>query len=109
MKAFRAGIELKMEGFSGHKQPILAILRKAYDCGPKAEPFDEEKSWSRVEKSAHQYFLQERAKQEAMSSAECEARQRVIAAALKRAQSLIEAAMQDEVGDALFSAWCEKA
>lgn len=109
MKAFKAAIEVKMTAFSNHKQPLLAILREAYDCGPQADPFDMEKSWHRLETSAHQYFLQERAKQEAMSSAKCEARLRAIAAALKQASNLIEAAKQDEVGDALFSAWYEKA
>jgi hypothetical protein len=108
MKALNAAIEVKMTAFNKHKQPLLAILREAYDGGPQAEPFDEEKSWVRLENSAYQYFLQERAKQEAMSSAECEARLRAIAAALEPASSLIEAAKQDEVGDALFSAWYEK-
>ena len=97
-----------MARFGGHKEPLLAILRNAYDCGPQAEPFDEKKSWFRLETSAHQYFLQERAKQEAMCSAKCEARLRAIAKALEQASSLIEAAKQDEVGDALFSAWYEK-
>jgi hypothetical protein len=102
-------VEVNMAHFGGHKEPLLAILRNAYDCGLQAEPFDEEKSWFRLETSAHQYFFQERAKQETMSSAEREARLRAIAAALKQASSLIEAAKQDEVGDALFSAWCDKA
>ena len=44
-----------------------------------------------------------------MSSANREARQRAIADALKRARSLIEEAMLDEVGDDLFSAWSDKA
>jgi hypothetical protein len=109
MKAFIAAVEVNMAHFGGHKEPLLAILRNAYDCGPKADPFDMEKSWLRLETSAHQYFLQEKAKQEAMSSAEREARLRAIAEALKQASSRIEAAKQDEVGDALFSAWCEKA
>ena len=109
MKAFKTAIEVKMTAFNNHKGPLLAILRNAYDCGPQAEPFDEEKSWFRLETSAHQYFLQERAKQEAMCSAKCEARLRAIAKALEQASSLIEAAKRDEVGDALFSAWCEKA
>ena len=98
-----------MARFGGHREPLLAILRNACDCGPQAEPFDEKKSWFRLETSAHQYFLQERAKQEAMCSAKCEARLRAIAKALEQASSLIEAAKQDEVGDALFSTWYEEA
>ena len=76
MKAFKTAIEVKMTAFNNHKGPLLAILRNAYDCGPQAEPFDEEKSWFRLETSAYQYFSQEGAKQEAMSSAEREARLR---------------------------------
>jgi hypothetical protein len=109
MRAFNAAIEVKMTAFNNHKQPLLAILREAYDCGPKAEPFDEEKSWSRLETTAHLYFMQERAKQEAMTSANREARLRAIAEALKRTLTLIDEATQDEVGDDLFSAWCENA
>jgi hypothetical protein len=109
MKAFKAAIEDNMAGFNGHKEPLLAILRDAYDCGPKADPFDEEKSWVRLETSAHQYFLQEMAKQELMNSAIREARQRAIEKALKRARNLIDEAMLDEVGYDLFSAWSDKA
>jgi len=109
MNAFNAAVEFNMTGFNGHKEPLLAILRDAYDCGPKAEPFDEKKSWLRLETTAHQYFVQERGKQEAMSSADREARQRAIAEALKRARGLIEEAIQNEVGDDLFSAWREEA
>jgi hypothetical protein len=108
MKAFNAAIEVKMAGFNSHKDTLLIILRDAFDCGPKAEPFDEEKSWFRLETSAYHYFMQERAKQEAMTSANREARLRAIAKALKRASCLIDEAMLDEVGDDLFSAWFEK-
>jgi hypothetical protein len=108
VKAFKAAVEANMARFGGHKESLLAVLRNAYECGPQAEPFDEEKSWFRLETSAYQYFSQEGAKQEAMSSAEREARLRAIAKALKQASSLIEAAQRDEVSDALFSAWYEK-
>jgi hypothetical protein len=109
MKAFNAAIEVKMTAFYNHKQPLLAILREAYGGGPQAEPFDEEKSWSRLETTAHLYFMQEGAKHEAMSNANREARQRAIGEALKNARNLIDKAMLDEVGDDLFSAWSEKA
>jgi len=98
-----------MVDFEAHKEPLLAILRDAYGCGPQADPFDEEKAWFRLEHSAYQYFLQERVKQKTMSSAKCETRLRAIAKKLKQASSLIIAAKQDEVGDALFFAWNEKA
>jgi hypothetical protein len=109
MQAFSAAIEVKMATFDNHKQKLLSILREAYDLGSKAAPFDDAQSWLRLETTAHQYFIQEGAKQEAMSSASREARQRVIGEALKRARSLIDEAMLDEVGDDLFSAWSEKA
>ena len=78
-------IEVDMARFGRHKEHILTILRNAYDGGPQAEPFDEKTSWFRLEISAYQYFLQERVKQEAMSSATCETRLRAIAAALEQA------------------------
>jgi hypothetical protein len=109
MKAFHDAIEVNMAGFNGHKEPLLAIIRDAYDRGPKAEPFDEEKSWIRLERTAHHYFLQERVKQGTLSGADREARHRAIEKALQRAHSLIDEAMLDEVGDDLFSAWVEKA
>jgi hypothetical protein len=109
MKAFNAAIEVKMAAFDSHKQTLIAILHDAYGGGPKAVPFDEEKSWFRLETTAHQYFMQERAKQDAMSNANREARQRAIGAALKQARNLIDEAMLDEVGDDLFLAWSEKA
>ena len=109
VKAFNAAIEVEMTAFNDHKQPLLAILREAYDCGPQADPFNEEKSWFRLETTAHQYFMQERAKQIAMTSANREARLRAIKDALKRTLTLIDEATQDEVGGDLFSAWCEKA
>jgi len=104
IKAFNAAIEAKMAAFSSHKQHVLAILRDAHDGGPKAKPFDEERSWLRLERTAHQYFIQESAKQEANGNANRETRQRAIEVALRRARTLLDEAMLDEVGDDLFSA-----
>jgi hypothetical protein len=108
MKSFNAAIDVKMTVFEGHKPTLLSIIREAHNCGPKAEPFDDAKSWYRLEIAAHQYFMQERTKQEAMSSADREARLRKIGNALNRAHSLIEEVLSNEVGDDLFSMWSEK-
>ena len=107
-EAVKADIELKLAGFSGHKEQFLSLLHDAHDRGPQTEPFDEDKSWFGVEATAYQYFWRERAKQEIMSRGDCETRYRAIADVLKPARSLVEEAAQSpDLANDLIWAWWE--
>lgn len=100
-----APIAGKLAEFERHKGDLLAKLRKAYERGPKSEPFNGEKSWHDLVFIAKMYFWGEIAKREAMPPAERFNRLRQLARALGRAHSLAELAMRENIGGDLFRAW----
>jgi hypothetical protein len=107
-KAVRADIEARLVEFDHHKEPLLNILRDAHNHSPKSEPFNEDKWWFHLGSLARIYSWQARVKQETMPVAEREARLRALAKALGNARGLTDKALQDDVGDDLFSAWWEE-
>jgi hypothetical protein len=92
MKAFKAEIELNLARFSGHKEQLLRNLCDAYNSGPKAEPFDREKSWLWIETTAYQYFVRQILKQTLTGSADRETRYRAISEVSQRARKKIDKA-----------------
>ena len=106
MQAIKANVEANLSKFERHRETILAILRNAHQGGPKSDPFDENTTWDRLTRLAHSFLLQERVKQETMAAADRKAQLSELATALKRSRTLVEE-MHDDVGDDLFSAWCE--
>jgi len=66
-------IELKLAGFRGYKEQLLSLLSNANDHGNKAQPFDRDKSWFRIETIAYKYFARKIVTQSVMSGADREA------------------------------------
>ena len=106
VQAIKADVEASLSKFEGHREAILTILRNEHQREPKTDPFDENATWDRLARFAHSFLLQERVKQATMPDAELKAQLNELATALTRSRTLVEE-MQDDVGDDLFSAWCE--
>jgi hypothetical protein len=104
MEAFRAAIDAGLLRFEHHKEALLDILRGARNPKTKSEPFEEDKWWLRLTNLAGTYFWEEK-QREMMPSGDRAKRLLILAKALEKARSLTDAAMEDEVGDDLFSAW----
>jgi hypothetical protein len=108
MKAFKAEVESNLNRLSGHKKQLLSLLSDSYDRGTKAEPFDADKSWSRIETTAYQYFARQILKQTVTSGADRGARYRVISDTARKAISMIdEARRYPDLGNDLIKAWLE--
>jgi hypothetical protein len=88
---------------------LITILHEAYNLGLKSESFDQSISWFRLTNLADTYHWAAGVTQEKMYNADRKARLRVLAKTMEKARGLIDRAMQDDVGDELFSAWCEEA
>jgi hypothetical protein len=104
-EAVRAAIDADLLNFEHHKEGLLTTLRRARNPDSESEPFDEGKWWLRLTGLAGIYCWEARVKHETMSSGERAKRLLILAKALGKARSLIDAAMEDDVGDDLFSAW----
>ncbi len=98
--AVKEAIDASLDLFDRHKEELLDGLRRA-----KRQPFDEDKAWRRLTSLAGQYVWRERVKQEVTKPAARKKRLRGIADALERARDRISEAMQNDVGDDLYSAW----
>jgi hypothetical protein len=107
MEELKAEIDAGLAAFEQHKISLLDHLQKVYQRGPKPEPFDAEKSWRGLTHYATMYFWQARVKQETVPAAHRVERLRDLARILGRARRMVETAMQDDVGNDLFSAWRE--
>ena len=106
-EAVLAAIDAGLLKFEHHKKALLDILRRART--PKFEPLEEDKWWRRVTNLAGKYFWEQRVKQhETLPSGDRAKRLLILARALGKARSLTDKAMEDDVGDALFSAWQEE-
>jgi hypothetical protein len=106
-EAVRAAIEAHLVEFDHHKGALLNMLRDAHCHSHKSEPFNEDKWRFYLTNVAGIFFWQARAKQEMMPIADREARLRQLAKHLGNARGMTDKAMQDDVGDDLFSAWWE--
>jgi hypothetical protein len=106
-EAVYARKEAALAPFNRHKAALLAHLRKAYERGPKSEPFDEEKSWHDLTRLAEWYFWLEEMIQETMPAAGRIKKLRELATILGRARGMLHKAMQDDVGTDLFKALFE--
>ena len=93
--------------FDRHKETILATLRDVYERGPESKPFDGEKAWRSLTGLARFHSGRGGVRQEPMPAADRIERLGDIAKALGRARRLVNRAMQNDVGDALYSSWWE--
>jgi hypothetical protein len=107
IEELKAEIDAGLAAFEQHKISLLEHLQNVYQRGPKSEPFDAEKSWQGLTRLAWMYFWRARLKQETVSAAHRVERLRDLARTLGRARRMVEMAMQDDVGNDLFSAWCD--
>jgi hypothetical protein len=99
--------EASLDIFDRHKEALLITLRNDYERGPRAEPFDADRSWRGLTSLAGAYFWRARVKQQVMPAAELVARLRELEKAFGNARALADKAMQDDVGSALGSSWWE--
>lgn len=90
-----------------HKKDILDVLRNEYERGAKSKPFDGDKAWRHIIGLAGSYFRPGSVKKEIVPAAEQVKRLRKLEEVLGKARTLIDEALQDEVGGALHSSWCE--
>jgi hypothetical protein len=90
--------------FEQHKTALLDILRKAYESGPKSEPFDEQLAWSDLIGAAIWLFGR-KFDRKPLLPARCRERLLDFANVLKRAGKMADNAMQDDVGIDLFRGW----
>ena len=106
-EAVKAAIEVGLTAFDRHQEALLTILRNDYERGPRAEPFDADRSWRGLTSLAGAYFWRATVKQEVMPAAELVGRLRELEKAFGSARALADKAMQDDVGGALCSSWWE--
>jgi hypothetical protein len=104
----RRAIDAELLKFEAHKEVLLTILRDAHNDGPKSERFNESRTWFHLTNLAGIYHGEAIVKQASMSSGDRAKRLLILAKALGKARRLTDAAMEDDVGDALFLAWKEK-
>lgn len=104
-EAVKADIEAGLDAFEKHKDGLLGLLRHGPKRGAKPKPFDRDKAWHRLTHLAGDYFWRARLKQEITPAAERIQRLEAIADALATARSLIDNALQSDVGDDLCSGW----
>jgi hypothetical protein len=105
IEELKAEIDAGLAAFEQHKISLLEHLQNVYQRGPQSEPFDAEKSWQDLTCLAGLYFWRARVKQDTVPAAHRVERLRDLARTLRRARR--QAEMRDDVGDDLFSAWCE--
>jgi hypothetical protein len=105
--AAKALVAADLAAFEWHKKALLENLRKVCERGHKFKPFDADKSWDQITLLAKSFFGRAKIKQ--MTATILPARRverlRDIAKALGRARSMVNKAMQDDVGHDLFDAW----
>lgn len=100
----QAPIAARLAAFKTHKGSLLNILRNEHSH--HSGPFDEDKSWSNLCKFAEFYFWGALGSKSTMSGAERGTRLRQLATALRRARSLTDRALKDDVGNVLYRALC---
>jgi hypothetical protein len=105
--AVKAAIEVGLTAFDRHQEALLTILRNDYERGPRAEPFDANRSWRGLTSLAGTYLWEGRAKKELMPAAEQVARLRELEKIFGKARVMADKAMQDDVGAALCTSWWE--
>jgi hypothetical protein len=100
-------IDVGLESFEQQKTTMINMLRDARDG--RLGPFDEKKTWSRLTSLAHSFFWQAELKLKFKTPPAANRKRRLekLARALKQSRTIIDTAMQNDVGDRLFSSWCE--
>jgi hypothetical protein len=103
-QGIRGAIDVGLGRFEQHKTTLISILRDAHGGRRK---FDETKSWSCLTSLACSFFWQARLRLETIPAARRRSRLDELASTLKRCRTIVDAAMQNQVGDDLFASWCE--
>ena len=104
---FKAAIDTGVFAFKKHKDNLLAVLLKAWERGPKSQPFDKEEAWHRLTRVAWLYFWRKRVNQETRPAKDRSKRLSKIATILTKARRMFDDAKQDTLIDELYSAWCD--
>lgn len=105
--AVKTAIEVGLTAFDRHQEALLTNLRNDYERGPRAEPFDANRSWRGLTSLAGTYLWEGRAKSELMPTAAQVARLRELEKIFGKARVMADKAMQDDVGAALCTSWWE--
>jgi hypothetical protein len=92
--------------FEQHKTKMINMLRDA--AVVRFAPSNETRSWSHLTSLAHSFFWQAELKKfKTPPAANTKRRLDELAKLLKRSRTIIDASMQNDVGDLLFSSWCD--
>jgi hypothetical protein len=105
--AVKARIEVDLTAFDRYQEALLTILRNDCERGPRAEPFDANRSWRGLTSLAGTYLWGGMAKKELMPAAEQVTRLHELKKVFGKARVMADKAMQDDVGAALFTSWWE--
>jgi hypothetical protein len=99
--------DVRQVEFEKQKEPLLDMLRNAYEQGPKSERFDADKAWRILTGLSRIFFARASLNQKTMPSWERRERLRDIKKNLGSARRLVERIMRVDVGSDLYSSWCE--
>jgi hypothetical protein len=105
--AVKKAIDTGLDAFEHHKEALLDHLRSPSERGSKSQPFDETSAWRHLTTLARYYFWEARVREEILPPSERRRRLRAFEKATSKVRAVADKAMQTDVGDALFSAWCE--
>ena len=100
----KAAIDAGLAAFGRHKGKLLAVLLNAHERGPRAEPFDPDRTWWQLAGFAQSYLWRGSVKVGKMPAADRTKHLRELAKVLRRARRLADKSVP-EVNGALFSAW----
>src|SRR4051812_6733302 len=106
-KRMIAAVDVGLGRFEEHKTTFATILHQAYDKQRKFEPFDEAKVWSRLTSLARSFSWQAELKVQTTPAATRKQRLEELAKVLGRSRTVLDAAMRDDIGADLCSAWCD--
>jgi hypothetical protein len=102
-----AGRKIDFSSFDKSEASVMAILRDAYERGPKSAPFDAGEHWFRVKALLVSYLVKRDIEEREVPAADRRDRFTRIAQASRQARDLVNKAMKYDVGNALFLAFME--
>ena len=98
-------IDAGVDAFKTYKERFVAVLRDAWEHGPKSEPLDVDSAWWRLTSLAREYFRRKTLKRKAVPTAERSVRLGKIAKVLGEVCRLFDEAKQDDLINDLHLAW----
>ena len=99
--------KIDFSSFDKSEASVMAILKDAYERGPKPVPFEAGEHWIRVKGLLVSYLIKRDWEEREVSAADRRDRFTRIAKASRQARDLVNEAMKYDVGNDLFRAFME--